>query len=315
MNQAQRISILKYVLIVFGLILIANSKSFSQNYFITPVSHFDIETNPAILSSEKYKNQIIIDQQNGFNNGNTFNYSSLKLASYIDSKFLGVGLSLNSNSVGNNYAYQTVGLGIGYRNVLFDKAYVRIGAFYKVNFTNSQAGQFYHYNFTEYGLDNPQKLTDNVNLSFALSSSQEKYYLSVFFLNMLMPWGKDKVNYFPQYFVINVGDVGSFFRSGEEFKLSYSYMKSMVKYSLIKYQAHYINTSVNINVSRRRRFRIGSHCGLIDNKYVNIIPYISMNFGHREKYYIKAAVNIFPKPANYIAPYNPIFQLSLKYQI
>lgn len=315
MNKTKRVSILKSVLIIFGIIFIANSESFSQNYFLTPVSHFDIETNPAILSSEKHKKQIRIDQQNGFKNGNTFNYSSLKLASYIDSRFFGVGLSLNSNSVSNNYAYKTAGLGIGYRNVLFDKAYIRIGAFYKLNFTNSAAGQFFHYNLTEYGSNSPQELTDNVNLSFALSSSQEKYYLSISFLNMLMPWGKDKINYFPQYFVINVGDIGSFFRSGEKFKLSYSYIKALNKYTLIRYQSHYVDVSTTLRVTRRINLKFGSHCGSIDNKHLNFIPYISTSFGHREKYYIKAAVNVFPRPENYIAPYNPIFQLSLKYQI
>ena len=81
----------------------------------------NLETNPSILSSEKFDQRAKLTHLNSFSSTNPFNYSSFRYSNYLESSFIGYGLTLNRTSYGGGVTHYHAGLGFGYRNVLFNK--------------------------------------------------------------------------------------------------------------------------------------------------------------------------------------------------
>jgi len=266
----------KHLTVLLLVIMVYVNAAKCQVYNYTPIIHNDIETNPSLLASDKMNNRIQLYHQNSFSSLNTFSYSSLKLSKYFEPSFLGIGLSINNTSMGNSISYNHIGLGAGYRNVLFNKIYLKLGATYKIINTNSPYGSFDYFLFVPSAPTSYRKFNDGLNLALSFSSASDRYYVSMNLLNPDLPWHKTNIDIqFPTYYVLNVGNAMRFFDGDLNSELSYS---GFGKYSAFKNKmtySHYINIKLNTQLTRRSSFQYGSRLGFAENDYFHFLPFIT----------------------------------------
>jgi hypothetical protein len=283
----------------------------AQVYHYIPPSHFDIETNPSILTSERYANKIEITQMNSLQRDDFFNYSRVNLSGYLKSRFTGLGLSFVNTSIKNDFSVNHVGIGAGYRNVLFDVVYIRLGAFYKINFCNSPAGNFDLFSFTPQNSVEKKQVANNLNLSMSVSSGGESYYASFSVLNIPIAQESFGGIVFPRYFVLNLGNAASFWyreNSLIAYTLTYRNKSSEIKSGL----SHYLRLASSLPITRRLYLEYGLTTGYVENEFFSFSPHLKV---YTENTTFKFALNLYPNRHNITTLYNPVLQISLNYII
>ena len=263
------------IIIIFLVLYIFINPIYGQVYNYIPINHNDIETNPSILASESMNSRIQILHQNTFSSINSFSFNSLRLSKYFESSFFGIGLSINNTNMDSNICYNHIGLGAGYRNVLFNKVYIKFGVTYKLIKTNSTLGNFEYYSFSSSSLNNKKKFKDNLNLALSFSSPNDRYYVSFGLLNFDLLWNETKNNIqFPTYYVINVGNLMSIFDKRNS-EISYTAFSKLSEKSNKTTYSHYMNFKFHIQLTRKAGLNYGSRIGFAENDYFHFIPFIT----------------------------------------
>lgn len=248
---------------------------FAQVYNYNPINHYDPEINPAILASYKINNQIQLGHQNSFSSKMPFSMNSLRFSKYFPSAFSGLGLSVNNTNMGNNIYYNDIGLGAGYRNVLFNAILLKLGATYKLVNTSAPAGSFDHYSFTPSDTIKKKNTKGNMNLAMCFSlSDDDMFYISLGILNVDVPWNKTNNSIqFPTYNVINIGNFMNLFdRRNSE--LSYTGFSKLSPTTNILTYSHYISFRFIKPFNRKSTLTYGSRIGFAENKYIHCIPFV-----------------------------------------
>lgn len=258
---------------VFMLCLI--SPMYCQVYNYSPINYRDIETNPAIIASESKNNQIDFSHQNTFSTSNKFSSSSLKFSKYFKSVFSGLGLILNNTNMGDSIHYNYIGMSAGYRNVLFNKVYIKMGVTYKLISTNAPSGNFDYYSFTQSGINKQKNINTSINMALSISTLSDRYYVSIGSLNT--NFIRDQTNnsiQFPNYYVFHLGNLLSLFDdSNRNSEISYT---AFSKYSLTNTKivySHYIDLKFVLSITRSSSIKYGSRVGYAENQYVHLIPF------------------------------------------
>lgn len=262
------------VILVF---LICINYAYSQVYNYAPVIHNDIETNPAILASENMNDRVQLMQQNTFSEKNPFSYTSLRFSKYFQSCFSGVGLSINNTSMDNHVNYKHIGIGAGYRNILFNKVFIKLGACYKLTSSADTSISFDYYS-TEYKplpMSDVRTVKNNLNLSLSFSSASDRYYISLGYLNLDLPWDNSHNVTFPTYFVINVGNLMSIFRGDKNGRKEISYSAFLKHASGETTFNQYVNVKLNLPLTRRSSIQYGIRAGYAENDYFHLIPFLT----------------------------------------
>jgi len=289
--------------------LLISLSGIGQVYNYNPPSAFNIETNPAILANSKYNNRFVAKHQNSFSRTNPFNYSSFRYSKYFKSKFVGLGVSLNRTSHGKGIGYCHAALGLGYRNVLFNKLFIRLGVMYKINQFNAPPGDFDYFQYTSKEVSIKTGITHNMNWSVMLGNSGDTRYVSFSKLNMNLPGLSAQSDFSsPEYYNWTVGNLLSFGRIKER-KLSYSgFVKKVGKTTTV---SHYMNLQLNARLGRKHGLNFGARIGMTDEQYYHIAPMLQL-------YSIKCAVQVFYnlhlRTATYELTLPPSTQISFIYK-
>jgi hypothetical protein len=299
-----------FTVLVFVCLNINNRNAYSQIYNTIPINHFDIETNPTILASESKANRLQIIHQNSFFTKNEFLYNSVRFSKYFESLFTGVGLSINSTIVEKNISYQHAGISIGYRNVLFNKVYLKIGITNKLIRINSPSGNFDYYSFENTNQKKEINIRNNLNLALSFSTSADKFFISLSSLNRKINSSmlNDSIK-FPTYYVVNIGNLMSLFdmRNSE---ISYTFFTKSNHYTLNTSFSHYINCKLNKLISRKSGLQYGSRIGIEGNNYFHIIPFITY---YTRKLAVNFFYNVHLDNTNFTAKYYSTNQINIIY--
>lgn len=298
--------------IVFLLFILVVSPVVGQVYNYIPIVHSDFETNPSILaSSDLTINRVQLIHQNSFSASNPFSMSTLRISKYFKSSFTGIGLTLNNTNYRSNNGYNHVGLSMGYRNILFNTFFIKIGATYKLINTHSPVDVFDGYlPISKDTLKN--RFNSSLNLSFALSTNADRYYISFGLLNRQLPWDRAANSVqFPQYYVMNIGNLMSLFRK-ENSEISYT---AFIKKSVIDNSqtfSQYINLKWNLRFSRNTMIPYGARIGYAENSFYQISPFVGLyNYNHRLM--ISLSENVYLQKHSFHTKYNSTSQLNLNY--
>jgi hypothetical protein len=263
--------------IVFIALSISAGNSFCQVYNYAPIIHNDIETNPAILASENMNDRVQFMQQNTFSEKNPFSYTSLRFSKYFKSCFSGVGLSINNTCMENNSNYKHIGIAAAYRNILFNKVFIKFGACYKFIYSNLSMGEFNDYSFYAPNYTSDPIIKSNMNLALSFSSASDRYYVSLGRLNCSLPWhkwGSADSLIFPNYYVINAGNFINLFSKNRNGAKEISYSAFFKGYGE-KTFSQYINIKLNLALTRRSGLQYGIRAGYAENAYFHFIPFLT----------------------------------------
>ena len=279
-----------------------------QVYNYSPMSFDDIEINPSKLAT-KEMGMIQTIRQDNFND---FSLSSLRYTRYIPATFMGLGITLNNTNIKNQH-YNHLGFGLGYRNIIANKIYIKIGAMYKLIQSNSPAGRFDYYSFTPSDTVYVNHIDHQLNVSVSLSNTLERYFISFSALNLNQPSNTAISSQFPSYYVWNAGNLVSLFnkqfsRSEISYSGNYKYYKLMSQNSV----SHYIMVKYGFNLNRKTSLEIGSRFGYAENSYYHIIPLV--NFV-RKKFKASFSINTYFDKQTFKTKYNPSTQINLIFKL
>jgi hypothetical protein len=289
--------------------LLISLSGIGQVYNYNPPSAFNFETNPAILANSKYNNRIVAKHQNSFSRTNPFNYASFRYSKYLKSKFVGLGVSLNRTSHGQGIGYYHAALGCGYRNVLFNKLFIRLGIMYKVIQINAPPGGFDYFQYTSKEVSSKTAITHNMNWSVMLGNSSDTRYVSFSKLNMNLPGLSAQSDFSsPEYYNWTVGNLLSFGRIRER-KLSYcGFVKKIGKATTV---SHYMNLQFNTRLGRKYGLNFGGRIGLTDEQYYHIAPMLQL---YSYKYTCQVFYNLHLQKGTYELTLPPSTQISFIYK-
>ncbi|MFT7614207.1 MAG: hypothetical protein ACI9J3_003189 [Parvicellaceae bacterium] len=282
---------------------------YSQVYNYSIPSLQNIETNPAILSTKKFDNRVKLTHENRFSSTNPFNYTSFRYSKYLESKFVGFGVTLNKTSLGQGVGYNHVGFGVGYRNVLFNKLYLRLGAMYKVNQIKAPPGEFNYFQFTSMEVSSATDITHNLNWSVILGKNNNQQFISFSHMNAKLPGLESSSFTMPQYYSVTAGNFLSFLSRKPETKITYNGIVKKIGDTTTV--SHYMNIQVNANLSRKVGLKIGARVGINNGSNYHLAPMISV---YSKKMAVQAYYNLFIKKKDIYTEIPQSTQFSFTYK-
>lgn len=300
----------RFITVLFFLFSFASShhKVYSQVYNYSPMSFDDIEINPSKLATKDIE-MIQLIRQDNFSD---FSLNSFRYTKYIPSTFMGLGISLNNTNI-NKIHYNHLGIGIGYRNIIANKVYIKIGAMYKVIQSNSTSGLFDYYSFVSSDTIRSNHINQKLNLSISLSSTLDRYFLSFSTLNIDLPSNSDVSSEFPSYYVWNVGNLVSLFKKHlSRSEISYSGNYKYNQHSDSVFISHYILLKYNFTLNRKTSLVFGSHIGSAENSYYHLIPQIGLV---TRKFKANLSLNTYFDKNTFHSTFKPSTLINLIYKL
>lgn len=256
------------------LIILCNS-SYSQVYEYLPVSYTNIETNLSFVASEKNDFIAKCYHINNFQKQDNFNYTTLRFSNYFKNRFWGFGLFISNTRIKDTIKYKHAGLSLGYRNILFDKVYVRIGANYKIIDMNSPKGFFTKYDFEYEENIMINDALHNMNLSVTFSSNQEILYLTIGTLNYEFTQSAKSYNYFPRYNYLKFGNLIQYIEGTTRVNSDISFLIiNECNFKENNILGYYISAYNSWSLSRSLTSRYGGDFGY--KEYINLRPYFKI---------------------------------------
>jgi hypothetical protein len=281
-----------------------------QIYNYEPINHFNFETNPAILASDRFEQLVKVRHYGApLLSSNQFSETSIKASKYLNRFFTGAGISLTHTQQNDSIRYNQLAAGLAYRNVIFDKVYIKAGLLYKVLDVKAPNGFFTNYDFSALDGQLENSVHQNVNWSVSIASPSDFFHVSFGRLNAALPWGDDASTYFPIYDFINVGDFLKGVFPDRKMELMYTAFRK--KYSGLNYTpwSHYIMFSKQHRLTRKISMKTGFRAGIADEAYYHFNPFIA--FFNSQQIYVKIGVDLAYKKANWHQQYNPVSQISI----
>jgi hypothetical protein len=303
--------------ILIALLLLTNLVA-GQVYDDDPIRHNNFETNPAYLANGKSTiNANFVHGGSGWPS-KSFYYDACRVSFYNRNYFTGLGVTLNNTHVSDSAAYRYIGIGGAYRIVMFNKVYTKIGLLYKAMSYRTSPGYFGYHSFSRIN-DGPvkNKWNDNLNVSLAFSSANDRFYISASLLNF-QPWRTLDTNFsFPQYYVLNAGDLGKIMRL-LSWEITYTTFAQKYAGGNILSMSQYLTILYSgFNLTRHSKIRYGARLGWADEKYIHVNPILSYykSLDRRTSYFLcQLMLDLRYDPRKNKMPYQPNPQLSITYQ-
>jgi len=246
--------------------------TYSQVYNYLPLSNSNIETNPSFVASSKTTFLTSYTYIDNFSKNDKFSMNNVKISKYFEKYFSGIGLTISNTNTYDTLKYNHIGLSLAYRNIFFDKVYVKLGINYKIIDITAPKGYFSKYNFETINYVTNNTTTQNLNTSITFSTSKELFYTTIGFLNITPSW-INETNYFSTYSYIKVGNFWNLFEGFTDNELSLLVMYE--KNKLISNNLSYYLTVLNVwRINRNLSIKYGGDIGFVNNNYINIRPYI-----------------------------------------
>lgn len=243
---------------------------FSQEYFTSDFSFYQLETNPSSVASPKMDNVI----RSTFQFANHYSSQQITGSTMLSKSFIGIGIVLGNTSVHRN-KYQKAGITVGYRNVLFSKVKIRGGIHYKLINNTASEGQYNLYSFYEQNEITKKFTLHNANYSVSFTDMGDRYFIAAGNLNSSI--FNNPQTLFKQYKYLSGGILFSHFNNTYRGQVSYSLIQS--ESTLGAHLNHNFSIAFRKAISRRAAMIISSRFGYWNNSIYQIKPGIALYKG------------------------------------
>jgi hypothetical protein len=318
------IQVMKQYIILF--LFIANTFC-AQVYNYDPIRHSNFETNPSFLASNLYHFTSNITHHGREFSPKQFSSTAARTSIYNADYFSGMGAIAGHANLNDTSNYSFAGVGIAYRTIMFGKVSARIGILCKMVSVKSSPGNFDNYRFVSSQDATIKRYTgSNSNISLSFSSPADKYFISGAILNYNLPGSSQTFrNFFPEYYVLNAGDLG---KAMNWKRWDINYTAFAKKYqgkqiSAVNHFATFLCTAVYL--SRISSLRLGTRFGYTDSSCAIASPIIQWNHseGRRSRYraapvnrktfFIQVMLDLGYDPVTLQQQFKPTPQLNLTY--
>lgn len=281
----------------------------AQEYFTSDFSFYQLETNPASVTSPKM-NKIF---KSTFQFANRFSSQNISASTLLPKSFIGVGVSLSNTNVNDNKHYKA-GFTAGYRNVLFSHVKIRGGIHYKILNNTSSQGTYNLYAFDESNDQVETTLNHNANYSISISDMGDRFYVSAGELNSNILNAPQEL--FKKYRFISGGYLFSRFNNFHRGQLSYSLIQT--ESLLGTHLNHNISIAHQINITRRMTMIVSSQFGYWNNSIYRLKPAISFyrltNKSH-SIWLAKLGVDLGLNKFNQSLEYAPVIETTIQLKL
>lgn len=284
-----------FLALLFHLLLLPTG--FTQIMHLSPVSFDDIQINPCALSTSRFQQILSIQQFNSYTKSPFVNQSKIQFTKKLFKPFMGMGISAQQTVFKGN-SISSFGLSFSYSTILFNLFRIRAGATGSAMYikSNSSIIDFYEQNQIMNGSERTNWL-GNLNVSFALSFMENRYYLSYSKVN-----GSQFQNntsdflHFNNYHIVQLGNLLGFNTANEINHLSFIATLVPKSTTTESIQAYFTKLRLNIRFNRKSNLLYGGTFGWHSNGIVQLIPNIGMAFqnysyGLQFNYFSKSQVN------------------------
>lgn len=301
----------------------------SQDYNNFNFEYSNIEINPSFTVSDTYG---IAAQLSHFSNlknrSNKFTSTNFIISKKLNILFSGIGLSISATNIEDKISSKKIGLSYAYRNILFNKLYIKFGINYRFIETVAPKGYYSNYSFASGQINLENSLQSKINYSISICSPKENYYIAFGQLNLNSPFSKAiNIHKFSNYMYLQIGNFWRLIRRGATWQeLLVTIVHKKKNDSSINYL--YKTTIHNaLRTNRHSWLRYGGDFVLSPNQYFAICP--SFAFYHkawrprpkemqRRRVYRKALIAIKLKSEiafalNNYSSTKPVYYLSLTY--
>ncbi len=283
--------------------------AYSQEYPYEINQYQEFERNPAYTLNNLTNNTIDYSHKGFLPGINKFNSDKISFKHYFEGLFSGAGVFFSRNQTNDSVKYTCTGISAAYRNILFDKVYVKLGLTYKFIYNNSASGIYDDFSF--YANDSALKRNsiNNFNASVAFTSSSDYYFISAGICN-INPFGKiysENSPFLVQYSV-NAGNFFSLLSAQKTNYLSFTYLQNTTAEGTFYSRGYFSTLYTTIRLSRRTSLITGISGGYLQNKHYNIVPFI---YYVKKKFILKLSTMFYiPFESSYV-PYRYLPQLNI----
>jgi hypothetical protein len=239
---------------------------YAQEYFTSDFSFYQIETNPASITSPKLENVI----RSNFKVANHYSSQNISGSTMLSNSFIGLGASLSNTNVNGN-KHQKAGITVGYRNVLFSHVKIRGGIHYKLLNNTSTKGIYNLYSFVKHNDKIETNVLHNANYSISFTDMGDRFYVSAGKLNSTLL--NTSQGLFKKYRFISAGYLFSPWNSARRLQFSYSLIQT--KSILGTPLNHNLSLAHQVNITRRLTLIASSQVGYWNNSIYRLKPALS----------------------------------------
>lgn len=297
------------IIVNIVLLIFFPSLVFSQLYPYSTEIYQNIERNPTYVLSPDYKTAVFFSHHGSLPGTNNYYSDEIKFQHYFERIFSGIGFFVSHNSLNDSSGYNYAGFSAAYRNVLFDKAYVKIGIAYKLIKNKSVSGICD--DFTIFSYDSIVKRNDisNFNASFTVSSPSDFYFFSVGICNVnpFVTYNTNKNPFLVQAHA-SIGNIFSLFNSPLKNYLSFTYLENMFPDGKFYSRGYFMTLWSVLRINRRTSVVCGLSGGCYEKRYYQITPFLKFA---KTKFAIKVGGDFFVSLKNYKNSYNFLPQFGL----
>ena len=301
---------MKYLWKIFLVLTFAISHyGFSQEYPYETAQYQEFEKNPTYTLNDLTSNNLEYSHK-GFLPGTGFiNSDKIGFKHYFERIFSGAGVFISRNQINDSIHYTYGGISVAYRNILFDKALVKVGLTYK--FVNNFSPSGFYDNSVFMHNDSILKYNtlSNFNASFSLSSTSDFYYVSVGICNV-NPFGKvfSEQSPFLKQFHINAGNLLNIIREQRTNYLSVSYIQNNFQNGSFYSRGYFSTLYSTWTINRKTILKYGLSGGYAENRFYNISPFI---YYLRNNYVIFLTNQFYISYKNFDIPYKYMPQINI----
>jgi hypothetical protein len=284
--------------------------AFSQFYPYSDDIYHNIERNPTFVLTPDHKTAAFFSHNGSLPGNNNFYSDQVRLQHYYESFFSGLGVFFTHTGFNDSTRYNCIGISAAYRNVIFDKAYIKIGLTYKFLQNRSVSGIYNDYTISP--IDSITKRNDisNFNTSFTVSSPSDFYFFSVGVCNInpLTIYNQNKNPFLLQYHT-SIGNIFSLFNMQLHNYLSFTYLENHYQNSKFHSRGYFLTLwSMLLRVTRKTSIIGGFSGGYYEKKYYQVSPFLQYV---RKTFAVKIGSDFFISQFHYKNSYKFLPQFSL----
>lgn len=299
-------------LVCFILVLISGIV-YSQEYPYEINQYMDIEKNPTFTLNQPTTNTFEYLHYGFLPDMNKFNSDKISYKHYFESIFSGAGLFFSRKQSNDSVYYYYAGVSAAYRNIIFDKVYVKLGLTYKYLYNNSTKGIYDNYTFYTTDSTTVKNSFNNFNASIAFTSPSDYYFISAGICNVNpLGIGYSETSPFLVQYNIVAGNLFSIPKAQKNNYCSVSYLQNSTVNGKFVSRGYFSTLYTTMIINRRTSIKIGVSGGYLQNKYYTIAPllfiikrYFALNFS--TQFFIP--YKTFSIPNRYIPQINIIIKL------
>lgn len=246
----------------------------AQVYNYVPLEFQNMESNPAIMAYQFYKSRSNISYIWSAEPIKTFNHYNFSYSKLVNNRNA-YGISIENAFQDIDELYRIAAIGAARNFKIANRWTLNSGLIYKFVKLGFEQCKFDYFEYT--ATNYKQSLLHTINGSTIIADTTGNYYLSLSYLNFILPFSNAFNNIeFPSYVVLNLGNSGYLLIPSGKLDLAYTgFIKSMENRNSF---CHYINLGVVQKIGKYSAFKLGLRTGHCESNYYHINPYVSYSF-------------------------------------